>query len=238
MISSCAARRLESNRLGRFSAFSFDCFGTLVDWRRGMRAAIAALPDAPADEAGVARLIAARERAEQELQRGPFLPYAEILERSIAAAWRTERGRELDPAGRRAFARSQADWPVFPDSPGALARLARLGPLALLSNCDAEPLRRCAAERLGIPGALLVDAARAGSYKPAPGHWRAALAALGLPPERVLHVSAYDFYDLRPAHALGFATAFVARDGELPPGDLPLAHRARDLADLADQLGA
>jgi FMN phosphatase YigB (HAD superfamily) len=64
------------------------------------------------------------------------------------------------------------------------------------------------------------------------------LAELRVPPQRVLHVSAYAFYDLRPANAMGFATAFVARYAERAPMDLPLAFRARDLADLADQVGA
>lgn len=222
----------------RYAAFTFDCFGTLVDWRRGMRAALRALPALGADAARADELIAARERAEQSLQRGPFAPYREILAQSLSRAWRETLGRELPPEQAAAFADAQADWPAFPDAPGALARLARLAPLALLSNSDPEPLRACAERQLRAPIALYVDAARAGSYKPAPGHWRAALAVLGAEPARVLHVSAYAYYDLRPAHALGFRTAFVARDGELPPADVPLAFRATDLADLADQLGA
>lgn len=221
-----------------YAAFTFDCFGTLVDWRRGMREALAALPGARGTEARAAELIAAREEAERELQRGPFLPYREILARSISAAWRSVLGRELPPEQAQAFAAAQARWPAFADTPGALRRMAALAPLALLSNCDPEPLRACAAGQLRAPVAVFVDAARAGSYKPAPGHWRAALEELRLPPERILHVSAYEFYDLRPAHALGFATAFVARDGERPPAGVPLAFQARDLADLADQLGA
>ncbi len=224
--------------MAAFLAITFDCFGTLVDWRRGMRQAIARLP-ALGDAAGqVDALIAAREEAERVLQRGAFLPYREILERSLSAAWQQVLARPLPPAEAAAFAAAQADWPPFAEAPAALARLARLAPLGLLSNCDPAPLRACAARHLRAPIALFVDAARAGSYKPAPGHWQAALRELGLAPARVLHVSAYADYDLRPAHALGFATAFVARDRETAPADVPLALRARDLADLADQLGA
>lgn len=221
-----------------FDAFTFDCFGTLVDWRRGMREAIAALPEGRAAAARADELIAAREEAERALQAGAFLPYREILARSIGDAWRQVLGRDLPPEHAQAFAGAQARWPAFPDTPAALRRLAGRAPLALLSNCDPEPLRACAAQTLRTPIACFVDAARAGSYKPAPGHWRAALEELKLPAARILHVSAYEFYDLRPAHALGFATAFVARDGERPPAGLPLAFSARDLADLADQLGA
>lgn len=221
-----------------FDAFTFDCFGTLVDWRRGMREALAEMPAFQGYEASAEALIAEREAAERELQRGPFQPYREILASSIRAAWQQTLHHELPREQALAFAEAQARWPAFPDTAAALQRLASLAPLALLSNCDPEPLRACAAQQLRAPIALFVDAARAGSYKPAPGHWRVALAALRLSPARILHVSAYDFYDLRPAHALGFATAFVARDGEQPPEDLPLAFQARDLADLADQLGA
>ncbi len=221
-----------------YDALTFDCFGTLVDWRGGMRAAIRALPCLGGDTNRVDALIAAREETERGLQRGGFLAYREILARSIAAAWHEVLHRPLPADQAQAFADAQEDWPPFPDTPSALARLTRVAPLGLLSNCDAEPLRVCAARHLRAPIALFVDAQRARSYKPAPGHWREALAALNVEPARVLHVSAYAFYDLRPAHALGFATAFVARDGEQPPEDVPLAFRALDLTDLADQLGA
>jgi 2-haloalkanoic acid dehalogenase type II len=224
--------------LAGYDALTFDCFGTLVDWRGGMRAAIRALPSLGTDTDRVDALIAAREEAERWLQRGGFLPYHEILARSIATAWLQVFGKPLPAEQAQAFAAAQADWPAFADSPAALRRLARVAPLALLSNCDPEPLRACAERHLRAPIALFVDAQRARSYKPASGHWHAALAALNVEPARVLHVSAYAFYDLRPAHVLGFATAFVARDGERPPEDVPLAFRARDLSDLADQLGA
>lgn len=222
----------------RWSAFTFDCFGTLVDWRAGMRTALRALPALGADAERVNELIAARERAERELQRAGCAPYREILADSLQVGWRRVLGRSLPRAQAEAFADAQGDWPAFPDAPAALQRLARLAPLALLSNCDPQPLRDCAARQLQAPIACFVDVQRAGSYKPASGHWRAALAELGLAPAQVLHVSAYAFYDLRPAHALGFATAFVARDAERAPEDVPLAYRARDLADLADQVGA
>lgn len=220
-----------------FDAITFDCFGTLVDWRRGTRAALGALPALAPWGGRLAEIVAARERAEQALQRGPFLPYREILARSLMEGCRAL-GCAIPRAEAEAFADSQADWPAFPDAPAALRRLARLAPLGLLSNCDPAPLRACAERTLRAPIALFVDAQRAGSYKPAPGHWRVALEALGLAPQRVLHVSAYEFYDLAPAHALGFGLGFVARDGERAPAGLPLACRAPDLAGLADQLGA
>jgi len=228
---------LESNRAMQWSALTFDCFGTLVDWRRGTRAALDALPALSGWQERLGEIVAARERAEQEIQRGPFLPYREVLARSLEMACRSL-GCPLPRAEAEQFADSQADWPVFTDTPAALQRLARLAPLGLLSNCDAAPLRACAEHSLRAPISLYVDAGRAGSYKPALGHWRVALEELRLPPERVLHISAYGFYDLEPAHRLGFGLAFVARDGERAPIGLPLAHRAADLAELADQLGA
>ncbi len=220
-----------------FAAITFDCFGTLVDWRRGTREALTALPALAPWIPELDAVISAREEAEQEIQRGRFLPYREVLIRSLTEGCR-RLGFHLPLAQAERFADSQGDWPVFADTPAALQRLARVAPLGLLSNCDAAPLAACAAHHLRAPIALMVDAGRAGSYKPAPGHWRVALEELRVPPERVLHVSAYGFYDLIPAHALGFALAFVARDAERAPAGLPLDFAARDLADLADQLGA
>lgn len=221
----------------RWDAITFDCFGTLVDWRRGTRAALGTLPSLARWRGRLDEVIAAREEAERRIQRGPFLRYGEVLARSLQEGCR-RLGAEVPDYEAEAFAASQAGWPPFPDTPEALRRLASLAPLGLLSNCDAAVLRECATRSLGAPVELFVDAEATRSYKPDPGHWRLALERLRLPPERILHVSAYSFYDLEPAHALGFGLAFVARDGEPEPRGLPLAHATADLEELADRLGA
>lgn len=220
-----------------YQALTFDCFGTLMDWRRGQALALKSLPEMAGHEASFQRIEMARMEAEQVLQAGPFLAYREILASSITTAVEVVLRKPLSRNSALAFADAQADWPAYADSRQALARLAPHTTLGLLSNCDAAPLRHAASEGLGLTEPLLIPAEAVRSYKPDAGHWEAALRALDCRPDQVLHVSAYTFYDLAPAHRLGFDLAFLARDEEVAPDHLPLAYQARDLADLADQLG-
>ena len=64
---------------------TFDCYGTLIDWRSGIAEAFdEAVPGAaelPRDE-----LFDAYARAEAEVEGGPYQPYRQVLERAAARA--------------------------------------------------------------------------------------------------------------------------------------------------------
>lgn len=208
-----------------------------MDWRCGQKESLSALPEFHGMEERLEELDAVRMEEEQRIQEGPWRPYAEILADSLRLAAHKLLQIELSAGSCHTFSHAQANWPAFPDSADALQRLAKRCTIGLLSNCDAAPLRFAAIETLGLVAPLLVPSEAIQSYKPAAEHWNAALRLLECPPDRVLHVSAYGFYDLIPASRLGFDVAFIARDSETAPAQLKLAYQARDLADLAGQLG-
>jgi len=218
-------------------AVTFDCFGTLLDWQGGQQRVLEQFPSLRRHEARIPELVELRGQVERELQAGAFRSYERILGESLDLACQRLLGVELTPAERRAFAAGQLGWPAFPEAREALARLAARLPVGLLSNCDAQVLRLVAHKHFrGVPIALFVSSEEVRSYKPAPAHWGAALAALGGPPESILHVSFSREYDLGPAGQLGFALGFVARYGTAEPAGLPLAVQARDLEELADRI--
>ena len=105
-------------RLDHFSALTFDCYGTLVDWEAGILAALrpwATAGRVTVDDEGCWRLHASWRRRPRS-GRSP-LPrcWASVLrglgERFGAA-----------PTGRRGGVRRVGkDWPAFPDTPEALA---------------------------------------------------------------------------------------------------------------------
>jgi len=220
-----------------YQALTFDCFGTLINWRRGQKESLSALPELHGLDEHLPELHAVRMEEEQRMQAGPWRPYSEILADSLRLASHRLLRIELSAGSCHAFSQAQAHWPAFPDSADALQRLAKRCTIGLLSNCDAAPLRFAATETLGLESPVLVPSEAIRSYKPAAEHWNAALRLLNYSPDKVLHVSAYGFYDLIPASHLGFDVAFIARDSETPPAKLKLAYQAHDLADLADQLG-
>jgi 2-haloacid dehalogenase len=84
---------------------------------------------------------------------------------------------------------------------------------------------------------LLITAEDLCSYKPRRAHFDAAVDRLRLPKERILHVASSLFHDVRPSSALGWAAAWINRDGDPRPPDAHPRWETRDLASLADLLG-
>jgi len=110
-----------------------------------------------------------------------------------------------------------AAWRVFPDVPDALVALRAHGlRLAVVSNFDArlDPLL----EGLGVR--RLVDAvicsSHAGSAKPDPAIFGAALTALGVPASATLHAGDEPVADVLGARAAGLSAVLVCRDGAPP----------------------
>src|SRR3954454_15873326 len=103
---------------GRFDALTFDCYGTLIDWERGIVETLAPVISraGAVDRDGVLEIYARNEAA---LESGEDLPYAEIVSRSMSAVC-AELGVEAGAGDRERFARSVGTWPPFDDSPDAL----------------------------------------------------------------------------------------------------------------------
>ena len=222
-----------------FKAITFDCFGTLLDWRKGQKRVLQQFPTLRAHGDLLEQIISTRGQLEMELEAAPWQPYQDILEESITRAVAIVCNEILTPTEARSFADGQLGWPAYADSRPALLRLADQYPLGLLSNCDEQTLKLCAFKHLkDVPIALFASSESLRSYKPHRAHWGAALAEFGCDPHEILHVSFSPEYDLAPASELGFSLCFIAREAEHPPSDLHIHMQAADIAALADQLPA
>jgi 2-haloalkanoic acid dehalogenase type II len=219
-----------------FKALTFDCFGTLIDWRKGQKFALTQLPSLAGLALDFDSVDAARMRVEVRMQASSWRSYADILAESVQEAIQEVHGVFLPRAECKQFAASQATWPAFADSASALAALSAPYRIGLLSNCDTNVLETSATQVLGLRNPLLVSSEKVQGYKPGRRHWEAAIHAVHCQAEEVLHISAYKSYDLLPAHELGLKVAWVQRDNEQQPEGLPLAYVATDMIDLAKQL--
>jgi 2-haloacid dehalogenase len=202
--------------------FTFDVFGTVLDWRRGLREA-AGRAGAALDDPAFDRVI----DAQAELEAGPFRLYADIVAESLV------RVLGIDPAAAAAIGRDAGAWPLFPDSRDALRRLRAIAPCAATTNSDAAHGRRVQRE-LGFDLDAWICAEEVRAYKPDPRVWSEATARTGVAPGPWWwHVSAYGDYDLATALSLGLTCVFVARPHSRPgPADLSV----RDLGELADRV--
>ena len=222
-----------------FKAISFDCFGTLIDWRAGQRRVLEQFPSLRSHSDFLDQLIDARGSVERELQQKEWQPYETILEESIAQAVQEICGETLTPTEQRAFAASQVGWPAHADTRHSLQQLADCVPICLLSNCDAQTLRLCAWKHFPETSIrLFVSSEDVRAYKPSSQHWDTLLSELKLEPHEVLHVSFSPEYDLIPASQLGFQLAWIQRDGPPNLDGVHVAFKAKNLQDLCQILQA
>jgi 2-haloalkanoic acid dehalogenase type II len=218
--------------VGRIRALTFDCYGTLIDWDRGIRTALKGVKGVGGCD--VDRLLRDREQAELELLAGPYRIYSGILGDSLRTAAAAQ-GRTLHYGEILALVNTMSQWPAFPDVGKVLRRLAVSYTLAILSNVETKVLQ-ATVKHVGAPFVALVTAEDLQSYKPAPKHWEVALKRLHQPKESVLHVAGSLHHDIRPASALGFATAWINRRNEPVPDDVDPAHVFPDLGKLMETL--
>jgi 2-haloacid dehalogenase len=212
----------------RFDVLTFDCYGTLIDWETGILAGLRAILAPHRVHAGDDDLLERYARAEAALEAGGYLPYREVLARAAAEVCRGL-GVTADPAALARFGGSVGDWPAFPDSAAALARLVTRFRLGVITNCD-DDLFAASNRRLGVDFDPVVTAEQAGVYKPSTRGFELAFERIGLPRERILHVAQSRFHDHVPAKRLGLMTAWIDRRHDRPgSGATPPAEAAPDL---------
>jgi 2-haloacid dehalogenase len=207
----------------RVEALIFDVFGTCVDWRTSVAREVAAvLPGVDATAFATAW------RAEydpamariREGGRGYVALDALHLENlhRVAARFGVTAPDSLNAAWER--------LDPWPDVVAGLTALKRRHIIAPCSNGSIALMTRLARHG-GLPWDCILGADIARDYKPKPGVYLAACAALRLDPAAVMMVAAHND-DLFAARAAGLATGFVPRPAEHGPG------QTRDLAPEAD----
>lgn len=196
---------------------TFDCYGTLIDWRGGISSAFREhLPQSGGvDEDDLFTAFAAIENA---VEAQAYRPYRQVLRETVEHL--TERfGWDLDPSTSDFLANSVPAWEPFPDVNPALERLRSLGyRLGILSNID-DDLLADTLRRFHVTFDLVVTAEQTRSYKPSPHHFRRALEAVDGDPRRILHIAQSHYHDVRAAVPLLIPVLWVNRHGEsLPKG--------------------
>jgi 2-haloacid dehalogenase len=226
---------------------AFDVFGTVVDWRGGVAAEMAAIAkerhltiDAPAFADG---------------WRSKYLPYLDRVRRG-ETPWQVLDGlhraslhelvvelllQSLTEADLDRLVFAWHHLPPWPDAVGGMSRLRSRYVLTTLSNggmAHLVDLNRSA--RLPFDCVLSVELVR--TYKPDRRVYRLVPDLLAVAPEESMMVASHP-YDLAAAAGQGMRTAFVRRPQEWGTGkpeklDISVDIVADDFLDLASQLGA
>lgn len=213
----------------RIELITFDCYGTLVDWESGLRAAIKEVSGHDS-----AALYEAYMEAEVEIESGPYRPYREVQAETLRRiAVRLE--FDLPQSAADVLACTLPTWPVWPDTNPALKRLKERYRIGVLSNIDHDLFAHTAGN-LAVEIDVLVTAEDVRSYKPAHMHFLRVLADMGGDPETVLHVAQSLFHDCVPATQLGIPNVWINRRNETNETDAQPIAVFEDLSGLADAL--
>jgi 2-haloacid dehalogenase len=231
------------------TALVFDTFGTLVDWRGSLIAALTAFGDARAIRADWPRLV--------DAWRGEYMPSMERVRRGtqpwtdLDGLHRASLEKLVAAQGIAGFSAADLDqltlgWhrlTPWPDVVAGLTRLKAAFIIGPLSNGNVRLLIDLA-KYGGLPWDMIFGADLFRHYKPDPETYLGVANLLGVVPGQVMMVAAHNG-DLAAAQACGLRTAFIPRPTEYGPDqsrDLrPTGawdHVADSVEALATQLGA
>jgi 2-haloacid dehalogenase len=208
---------------------TFDCYGTLIDWNRGILEVLEQL-------FGVERapeLLARYHELEPELEEDGSLSYKEVLTEALIRL-AEDKSLAMPEGESEALVRALPHWEPFPEVPEALAELRHRGwNLVILSNTDRDLIEE-SMKRLGVPIDLAIVAGELHSYKPALAHWEHFFEVTTADRDHHVHVAASLLHDIAPARKLGLRTVWINRLGEKaePKPDRELS----DLGKLPDTL--
>ncbi|MCK4873915.1 MAG: haloacid dehalogenase type II [Phycisphaerales bacterium] len=211
-------------KLPDFEALTFDCYGTLIDWERGIVVALRPWLERHGigiDDERLLTLYSESEPRQEALT--PGRSYPGILKAVFAGIADTLKV-DVTSAEMETFSRSVRNWPAFPDVPEALRYLKAHYRLFIISNVDRESFAHSNA-KLDVEFDAIITAQDVGSYKPDLRNFEFALRRLqemGIERTRVLHVAQSLFHDHEPAKSMGLQTVWVnRRAGKVGTGATP-----------------
>jgi 2-haloacid dehalogenase len=204
--------------MGKFGVITFDCYGTLIDWRNGIRGAF--VSQGLDGEASLRKYV----EIEPIVEREQYRAYREVLR---------ETASRIAPGAKTNFlADSLPSWRPFPDTNPALERLRRAGiRLGILSNVDDDLLAETR-KHFTVDFDIVITAQQVRSYKPVQAHFLTARQRIG--DAKWLHAAQSNVHDIAPANALGIANAWINRHAE--KGGVRPTYEFRDLTELADAM--
>src|SRR5262245_4107994 len=98
-----------------YDVITFDCYGTLIDWERGIHDAFAALAQAAGVGLDADQALVAYHAVEPAVQTETYRPYREVLGEAARRA-AARQSWTMDDATAQAFAARLSVWPPFADT--------------------------------------------------------------------------------------------------------------------------
>jgi 2-haloacid dehalogenase/putative hydrolase of the HAD superfamily len=212
-----------------------DCYGTLIDWEKGIAEACkkeAAKDGFSFDEGPFLERFF---EVQAEIMAGSYELYAEVLRRTIVKVAR-EIGWEIEPSRAQFLPDSVAYWQPFREANAAMDRLGKRYQVGIISNID-DKLLGISRRHLRTELDLVVTAQQVRSYKPDPVHFKECARRIGGKKGWVHICSGYDA-DVVPLLKMKVPVIWVNRHGEKLDGRKPPVATVKNFREAAKKLGA
>ncbi|MCJ2180914.1 haloacid dehalogenase type II [Novosphingobium album (ex Hu et al. 2023)] len=190
---------------------SFDCYGTLINFRMADVSRAFFADRIPAERMDEMVKLFSMYRFDEIL--GDWKPYRDVLHGAIRRT-SAAMGVEFREADVDTTYAAVPTWGPHADVPGGLSKIGGKIPLVILSNAMNEQIQSNV-DQLGAPFHRVYTAESAGAYKPRMRAFEFMFDMLGCGPEDMMHVSSSFRYDQNTATDLGFGCrVFVGRGHE------------------------
>jgi 2-haloacid dehalogenase len=217
---------------------TFDCYGTLIDWESGMLVALRPVLSRVGHSVSDLQILQLYGEIEADLEAGPYLPYRQILAKTVRGIG-SRLGVDVSDEEGWAFAESLAQWKPFTDTVPALQSLAKRFRLGIVSNVDDDLFAETGKKLTPVEFDVVVTAQQMQSYKHAQRNFEEAIRRSGLGKDHVLHAGQSLYHDIAPANALGIRNVWVNRpsirpgSGAAKPGTAKPDFQVSSLAELS-----
>ena len=188
-----------------------DCYGTLIDWEKGILEAFSKEADRDGFSFDEQKFIDRFLEVQAEIMSGSYELYAEVLRRT-AVKVAGEIGWELEPSRAQFLPDSVARWLPFREANAAMDRLGKRYDVGIVSNID-DKLLGVSRRHLRTDLDLVVTAQQVRSYKPDPAHFKEAARRIGGKKGWVHIASGYEA-DVAPLLKMNVPVIWVNRRGE------------------------
>jgi 2-haloacid dehalogenase len=212
-----------------------DCYGTLIDWEKGILDAFTAEAERDGFSFDADALVDRFRAIQAEIIRGSYELYAEVLRRATVRAAK-EIGWEIEPSRAQFLPDSVSQWQPFREANAAMDRLGKRYDVGIVSNID-DKLLGLSRRHLRTELDLVVTAQQVRSYKPDPAHFRECARRIGGKKGWVHIASGYDT-DVAPLLKMNVPVIWVNRKGEKLEGRKPATATTKNFREAAKRLGA
>jgi 2-haloacid dehalogenase/putative hydrolase of the HAD superfamily len=212
-----------------------DCYGTLIDWEKGIGDAFEKMAEDDGLTLDTKALLERFFEVQAQIMSGSYELYAEVLRRA-AVTVAEEIGWTLEPSRAQFLPDSVGSWPPFREANAAMDRLKERYEIGIVSNID-DKLLGISRRHIRADLDLVVTAQQVRSYKPDETHFRETARRMGGKQGWVHIASAYDA-DIAPCIKRKIPVIWVNRHGEKLEGRKAPDATVKNFRDAAAKLGA